>query len=204
VLTLPLSGHSEYRQLPSFEGISFGQGFVPVADFIYAYGGRQRGMASDLFVARFRRNRPEKGWAFWDGHNWNDKPGRATAIGRGSSTSMHVCKIKDRFLLTTSEFSMGCDQGKAILVATSDTVTGPFPAPKAIFTIDDTFQGHLPFFYFPVAHPEFLDERNELLITYSINGYAPCIDPCQANRAIPDHYRPKAIRVPLPLLDAKF
>jgi hypothetical protein len=34
-------------------------------------------------------------------------------------------------------------------------------------------------------------------VTYSINGYEPCVSACVRGRAIPDHYRPKAIRVPL-------
>jgi hypothetical protein len=82
-------------------------------------------------------------------------------------------------------------------MATSKSPTGPFSSLKSIYTLDDVYEGHYPFFYFAVAHPEFINEKNEILVTYSINGYEPCVSACVKGRAIPDHYRPKAIRVPL-------
>jgi len=71
-----------------------------------------------------------------------------------------------------------------------------------VFTVDDTVEGHHPFFYLPVAHPEFLDEKGDLLVTYSINGYEPCLRNCVNGRMNPDYYRPKAIRVPLEMIFA--
>jgi hypothetical protein len=189
-----------YSALPPFNGVAFGMGFVNEGDFTYAFGGKQKGLASDVFVARFRSEEPEGPWRFWDGTDWAGNPTNAVAIARGASTSIHVCKLKDRFLLATSAFSMGCDQGKDIYLSTSRKPTGPFSERKLIYTIDDKYQGHLPFFYFPFAHPEFINERNELLLTYSINGYEPCVSACIKGRGIPDHYRPKAIRVPLELI----
>ena len=40
-------------------------------------------------------------------------------IAHGASTSVHVCKIRNKYLLTTSQFSVACDQGKDIYMATS-------------------------------------------------------------------------------------
>ncbi len=102
--------------------------------------------------------------------------------------------------MTTSSLSIACDQGKDIFVATSEKMTGPFTPLKKIYEVPDRFNGHSPFFYLPMAHPQFLNTRGELLITYSINGYEPAVSACANGRAIPDHYRPKAIRVPLTLL----
>ncbi len=186
-----------YVALPSFNGIGFGAGFVLDGAWTYAFGGKQRGIAGDLYVARFASANPAGRWSFWDGVTWNTNPTNAAAIGHGASTSMHVCKVKNKFLLTTSAFSVACDQGKEIFMATSLRPTGPFSPLKKVFTLDDTFKGHYPFFYFPVAHPEFVSPQNELLVTYSINGYEPCVPSCAEGRAVPDHYRPKAIRVPL-------
>jgi hypothetical protein len=192
-----------YARLPAFNGITFGMGFVKEGQYIYAFGGKQSGLASDVYVARFKAADPERDWSFWEGRRWGANPTNAVPIARGASTSLHVCKVKGRFLLTTSAFSMGCDEGREIYISTSASPTGPFLHRKRIFTVDDTFQGHIPFFYLPIAHPEFINSKNELLVTYSINGYEPCVSSCVDGRAIPDHYRPKAIRVPLKLLDSE-
>jgi len=192
-----------YSPLPSFAGIGFGQGFVSEGEYTYAFGSRQKGIGSRVFVARFKSAAPESNWSFWDGDGWNSNVTKAAVIAHGASTSVHICKVKNKFLLTTSAFSVACDQGKEIYMATSPGPTGPFSSLKKIFTVDDTFHGHYPFFYIPVAHPESLNERDELLVTYSINGYEPCVSACVDGRAVPDHYRPKAIRVPLDLLKVK-
>jgi hypothetical protein len=92
---------------------------------------------------------------------------------------------------------MGCDQGKTIYTSVSANLTGPFTSPQRIYTIDDTLQGHYPFFYSVVAHPEFLADGKGLLFTYCINGYGSCVPICHDNRMNPDYYRPKAFRVPL-------
>src|SRR5262249_45972183 len=110
-------------------------------------------------------------------------------------------KIRNKFLLTTSAFSVACDQGKDISIATSSQPTGPFSELKRVFTVDDLVEGHAPFFYFPIAHPEFMNSDNELLITYSINGYEPCLPNCVNGRMKADSYRPRAIRVTLSLID---
>jgi hypothetical protein len=186
-----------YIPLPGFKGIGFGQGFVKDGEYIYAYGGKQKGIGSEVYAARFKPNEPERDWSFWDGKRWNANVTNAAAIARGTSTSVHICKVKDTFLLTTTAFSVACDQGKEIYMATSSSPTGPFSPLKTIYKLDDIYEGHYPFFYFAVAHPEFINGKNEILVTYSINGYEPCVSACVKGRAIPDHYRPKAIRVPL-------
>jgi hypothetical protein len=187
----------DYVPLPGFNGIGFGQGFVKEGEYIYAYGQKRKGIASDLFVARFKSGNPERAWTFWDGKAWNENVTNTAPVGRGASTSVQVCKVKGMFLLTTTAFSVACDQGKEIYMATSQSPSGPFSPLKTIYQVDDLYEGHYPFFYFAAAHPEFINNHDEILVTYSINGYEPCVSACVNGRAIPDHYRPKAIRVPL-------
>ena len=192
-----------YSRLPEFHGIGFGQGFVKEGKYTYAFGGKQHGLVGDVYVARFKSAEPEGDWSFWDGVKWSANVTNAAVIAQGASTSIHVCKVRDKFLLTTSAVSLACDGGREILMATSSRPTGPFSPLKVVFAINDRYRGHYPFFYFPVAHPEFINEGDELLVTYSINGYEPCVSACVKGRAIPDHYRPKAIRVPLELMEVK-
>jgi len=187
-----------YAKLPSFNGISFGCGFVKgeQSGFIYAFGQKQRGIESDVFVARFSATNPEDPWAFWTGKTWDTNVTKAARVTQGASTSVSVCKVEDRFLLLTTEFSVACDQGRAIFVSVADNATGPFWPRRKIFTVDDAVQGHHPFFYMAEPHPEFIQD-NELLITYCINGYLPCVPNCVNGRFNPDYYRPRALRLPL-------
>jgi hypothetical protein len=195
-----------YSPLPSFDGIDFGCGFVrdQASGNTYAFGSKRDGIESKVYVARFKSSNPESDWSVWDGKAWNANVSKAAVITRGASTSVSVCKIKGKYLLVTSEFSIACDQGNEIYTSTSTNPTGPFTSRKSIFTLDDTYQGHLPFFYLPAAHPEFINDKKELLITYSINNYEPCVKACVKGRSNPDHYRPKAIRVPLEMIDPEF
>jgi hypothetical protein len=198
-LAFPKMKVAGYVELPSFNGISFGCGFVKdeKSGYTYAFGDKQNFTASDVYVARFPTKNPESNWSFWDGENWDPNVTNAAVIAQGVSPSVNICKVKDKFLLTTTEFSVACDQGRAIYISVSDSPTGPFSPRKRIFTVDDTVNGHHPFFYSTAAHPEFINASNELLITYCINGYEPCVPTCVNGRMNPDYYRPRAIRLSL-------
>ena len=191
-----------YDPLPDFKGIDFGCGFVKDTDGVhtYAFGSKLVKLDSLVYVARFKTADPARDWQYWDGNGWAEDVTKAAVIGRGAAPSLHVCKVNGKYVLTSSELSVRCDQGKEIYMSTSERPTGPFSQRKRVFTVDDIVQGHHPFFYLPVAHPEFLDEKRGLLVTYSINGYEPCLTNCFKGRMNPDYYRPKAIRVPLELL----
>jgi len=196
---LPEMKVAGYVKLPSFNGIYFWCGFVKDEEsgFTYAFGDKRNFTAGNVYVARFPTKNPESDWSFWDGRGWNFDVTSAAVIVQGASTSVNVCKVKGKFLLTTSEFSVACDQGRAIYISVSDSPMGPFSARKEIFAVDDTVNGHHPFFYSVAAHPESIDADNGLLITYCINGYEPCIPTCVNGRMNPDYYRPRAIRLPL-------
>jgi len=196
-INFPEFDRISYSELPSFNGITFGNGFVKEGDTIYAFGGKQNGIAADVFVARFMATTPDQAWKFWNGKDWELNVTNVAPIAHGASTSLHVCKVNGKYLLTSSAFSVACDQGKDSFVSASSSATGPFGSRQRIYTIPDLYQGHMPFFYFPILHPEFINANGEILATYSINGYQPCISACINGRAIPDHYRPKAFRVRL-------
>ena len=195
-----------YDPLPDFKGIDFGCGFVKDNDGVHAhaFGSKLVGLESWVYVARFKTADPRGDWTYWDGNSWVEAVTKAAVIGRGAAPSLHVCKVKNKYVLTSAELSVRCDHGKEIYVSTSEQPTGPFSRRKKVFTVDDTVQGHHPFFYLPVAHPEFLDEKAGLLVTYSINGYEPCLTNCVKGRMNPDYYRPKAIRVPLAMIDPEW
>src|SRR5689334_13033713 len=152
-----------YLPLPNFNGIGFGQGFVRAGEKMFAFGMKGHGISSDVYVATFNPSAPEDNWTFWDGQQWNANVTNASPIAHGTSTSVHICKVKDRFLLTTTAFSVACDQGKEILMAASKSPTGPFSRLKTVYKLDDLYEGHYPFFYMAIAHPEFINAMNEIL-----------------------------------------
>jgi hypothetical protein len=195
-----------YFPLPFMDTVFFGSAMVKddAAGFVYAYGVKRNWLGSNVFVARFKPSKIFQLWEFWDGSGWNSNQAAKAIITQGYSYAVNVCKINDKFVWFSSYFSVGCDQGKEIHSRVAANPQGPFLNDKKIFEINDSFQGHLPFFYFPIAHPELINNKNELLLTYSINGYEPCLPVCINGRRDPDNYRPKAIRIPLSLIDESF
>jgi hypothetical protein len=191
-----------YFALPDFNGIDFGCGFVrdDATGDVLAFGQKANGLETSVYLARFKPTSPDRDWQFWNGTTWTENASNASAIARSATVSVSACRVKDRYVLVSSALSLRCDMGKEIFVSTSSQPTGPFSPIKRIYTLDDTHEGHYPFFYLPSAHPEFINAKNELLITYSINGYEPCVPISVGGRMNPEHYRPKAIRVPLDLI----
>lgn len=200
----------QYTNLPDFDTLNFGTGLImdEANGYVYAYG--QKLQKSDavfytgLYVARFRADDPNGSWNFWNGTAWSDDVKTIQPITKQPNVSFHVASIQNKPVLTSCALSVGCDMGKEIYTAVGESFTGPFSDPKLIYTIDDTLQGHYPFFYLGATHPEFINDKNEILITYSINGYDKCVEGCINGRMNPDHYRLKAIRVPLGMIDKRW
>jgi hypothetical protein len=195
-----------YEMLQDFNGISFGVGFVPdeKKEWVYVYGQKYVApeIKCELYAARFSFHHPNKTWQFWNGRSWiNDvKQAVVIAFQTGVSGTFQVSKIKGELLLLSSQLSINCDSGTEIYVAGATNFTGPFTSKKMIYSIDDRLKGHSPFFYAAIAHPEYINDNDELLITYAINGYGTCVPDCVNNRMDPDVYRLKAIRVPCEIL----
>ncbi|GAA4307071.1 hypothetical protein [Compostibacter hankyongensis] len=192
-----------YTPLPDLGGIAFGMGFVKdkQSGYCYAYGSKLDAVGnSRVYAARFPMDNPNAPWTFWDGKSWSDSVDKIRPITQ-ARTGVFMTHIRDKYVLISAELSVACDQGRRIFAATSDSPTGPFSTLKPIYAIDDTLQGHYPFFYTVIPHPEFINDKDELLITYCINGYQPCVETFKNGRGNPDYYRPKAIRVPLELID---
>lgn len=203
-IKLPEMTVAGYRNLPESGGINFCVGFVKddAEGYVYIFGQKGRSVwENDIYVARFPESNPNAAWQFWDGKGWSNDYKTASKIGTTPTNSCNICKVKNKYLLFSSEFSLGCDGGKKIFVQMSNNLNEQFSKPKLIYTIDDTLKGHYPFFYLPIAHPEYINKNNELLLTYSINGYGNCVNTCINGRYNPNYYRPRGIRIPLQLID---
>lgn len=194
-----------YHEHQDFGDIGFGNGFVKEDDgYVYAYGHRTTFIVADVFVARFPQDNPTGPWRFWNGSGWVDDIADAAPIGESASPVPFINKVRDKYVMFSTELSIGCNQGTDIYVSTSDNPTGPFSERKKIYSIDDTFDGNTPRFYWAKAHPEYINDKDELLVTYDLNGMGDCETFCADGRLNPDKFRPKGIRVPLELIDPAF
>lgn len=191
-----------YSNLGARNKISFNNGIVREGNYHYIYGIKNNHFGNDLLVARFRANTPYEPWEYYNGNTWQKDFTKAVKIHAEFTSSFYIFKLKNKFVLLTTQFSVGCDQGKEIYSYTAHNPQGPFINKQTIWTVDDTLSGHYPFFYIATAHPEHNNRKDELLITYSINGYGDCVQTCINNRMDPNVYRPKAIRVPFHIIDA--
>jgi hypothetical protein len=204
-MQLPELTIKEYIPVPHLDGRGFGLGFAKEkGGYIYTYGTKGTKAGTEVYVARFKATSPGMNWTFWDGHDWSTTLTNAASVFRTYAVSLTVQKVRNKYLLVGSGLSVKCDMGRELFMATADHPTGPFTSMKKIYTIDDSRDGHSPFFYLPMVHPEFINSKDELLVTYSINGYEPCVPMCVGGRMNPDEYRPRAIRVPLQLIDPGF
>ena len=201
---MTVSGYTRFQYL---NGIDFGAGFVYEKDtndkHVYAYGQKPNGqlLGRSLYVSRFLKDKPEEAFEFWDGKDWVKDVLKAHPLLDDEGDTMSVNKVKDKYVVLSTEFSIQCDQGKTIYARIGDHITGPFTKKMPIYTLEDIkYQNHYPFYYMAISHPELINDKNELLITYSINNYEPCIEGCPKGRLNPDHYRLQAIRVPIDLL----
>lgn len=189
-----------YSIIPLTDSINFGVSVIEEGDYTLLYGIRDNGFGNDLFLARFKRGNLYSIWEYFDGEDWGKDIKNIKKIHSEFTASFYICKIKNTYSLITTEFSVNCDQGKNIFIATSGNPQGPFLNQHSVWQVDDTLKGHYPFFYMANAHPEFDNGKEELLITYCINGYGNCVETCTDNKMDPDVYRPRAIRVPFNLI----
>lgn len=193
-----------YDTLQNFNGITFGLGFDTgePGNYTYTWGVQGAFITSNIVVARFPKANPKAPWQFWNGTAWDTAIGHIASVGTGASNGAYVAKVRNKYVLVSSEFAVACDGGTRLFAATSDSITGPFSTNKAIYTIEDNDLGHSPFWYGPALHPEYIDAKNEILITYDINCYSSCEPSCINNGFNPDYYRPRGLRVPLDLIDS--
>jgi len=208
-----------YHQIQDVDTIDFAGGFAHGDDgYIYVFGFKhapdQPHYIQNMYVARFQADSIDAGiWNFWNGSDWNSTDARdAAPVHQGIAA--HVVRIGNKYVrsgVRNTAFWYPCvpdEEARKVWVSTSDSPVGPWTPEKWVYTINEAYHGAIPTFYGGWPSAANLNDRNEMLIIYSINGYKPnCGIPetCVENRMNPDiMYRPRAIRVPLELLGSGF
>ncbi len=201
-----------YHDLPSYtvEGkpLVFTNGAIKNGDgYVYIYASVNLGLASNVYVARFPENNIHATWEYYAGNeSWTKDISKAKMIGNSIAANTQVIKIKDKYVLTTMTPDFGCSKvGAKVYAIVADKPYGFFDYSKKIeiWQVDDLLNGFTPFCYLPFLHPQLTNSKNEILLTYCLNGYPNCVNTCVNNRTSPLHSAPRAVRVPLELLGIK-
>ncbi|QHS58208.1 RICIN domain-containing protein [Chitinophaga agri] len=179
--------------------INYSTGMVKPGDgYVYAYGSEAVffGYGSYIHVARFPESNPMQ-WEYYNGSTWTSTPtpGESSKLAdaRGSNS---VAYLNGKYILMTMDQGFNCDPDRNIYIATATSPTGPFTPQVLVYTIKEYFKEQYTRYYTPVIHPEFVNGRNELLLTYSVNFSACGLDGCEGSYLDPYYYRLKGIRVP--------
>ncbi|MHB8206430.1 RICIN domain-containing protein [Mucilaginibacter sp.] len=182
-------------------------------DSVYVYGGE--GVYFNIrkiFLARYPANNPTA-WSFWIGNGWASTPDTtsiasgALTIGSGTTTQQNVgiSYVNGKYVMVQTDEGWLCDPTThGIYISTATSPFGPFTAPQLVYTIADTYNGHLAKYYTPSIHPEFVNGHNELLVTYCLNynaqGGSCSTNQCFNNSQDPNFYQIKGVRVPYSLV----
>lgn len=175
-------------------------------NYIYIYGFKTAN-SNAVCVARFPETSPGT-WQFFNGSGWSNSVTAAQPIMSAAGGSFFVSKVNGKFVFIGMDFGFGCDAGKSIYSAISNSPTGGFSTLKKVYEIADYKQGHMPVHYAIGIHPQFpnpYDSGNnaykELLITYCVNEYDGCLPLCNTGGKLdPDDYRPRGVRIPWALI----
>ncbi|MFD0763817.1 DUF4185 domain-containing protein [Mucilaginibacter lutimaris] len=179
--------------------ISYSTGMVKGNDgYVYSFGsqGFNFGYGQNIFVARFAQNDPLT-WTFWDGTSWASKPTTADAakivVGPGNNT---ISYLNGKYIMMSMDQGFNCETKRDVYISTSNSPTGPFTEQKYIYTISEYLVGKYARYYTPAIHPESVNGRNELLLTFCLNFSGCGVSDCQDGYLDPYYYRVKNIRVP--------
>lgn len=179
--------------------INYSAGMVKAADgYVYVFGtqGTGFGYTLNVHVARFPVTNPQS-WTFWNGSSWVSTPvtGDAARIADGLGTA-DVAYVNGKYVMVIMDQGFNCDNTRNIYTATATSPTGPFTTRTKVYSISEYLYGNYARYYTPAVHPESVNGRNELLVTYCLNFSACGVQDCVDGYLDPYFYRVKGIRIP--------
>lgn len=200
----------QYLRLDSFAYANTIYGYSMFTDsargFCYIYGLVNTGLFNDnaMVLARFRMNSLHDTWQFYSHDTWVNLPSGATSLVSVPGDNFSVCEVDTKFILLTQAAERSCNKGTSIFSQTASNPYGPFHNDQLLHTISDSLSGATPVTYGVTLHREFLNADGEILVTYAIHGYEPCVANCIGGYTNPDYYRIRTLRVALRKIDPGF
>lgn len=170
-------------------GIHFGHAVYEGSQFLYMYGLKD----GFPYAARAPGGDIEANWEYYSKGDWVEDAGEATPVlDVSGSEQFSVFKIDESYYFLTQLGGFSNE----IWIYHSEQPYGWEPdRGKHIYTIELPFDNPELFTYNALAHPQFINQKRELLISYNTNSHR-----------LQDHfenahiYKPRFIRVPLQLL----
>lgn len=166
--------------------------------WVYLYGtanpGRPLVFGFSLQVARVRPDDllDQSRWRYWDGRRWQKRADRSSVLipaQGGVSQTLSVFERDGRwYAVSKRDEFLGTD----LVIWSAPAPTGPFTAGTPVADIpSDSGAGTLR--YMPLAHPDLLPEKGNVIVSYSQNQ-------SKVSSIVEDPflYRPRFLRVPLP------
>jgi hypothetical protein len=200
----------QYLQVDSFSYNNTNYGYTVFTDtakgFCYVYGLYQPNILTDnsVYFARFPMNSLHANWQFYTTDLWVNLPSQAQVIAQVPGENFSIRQVKNKFILLTQSSGKTCNKGAEIYSQTAANPWGTFMNYQLLHTINDKLSNVTPVTYGVTLHPQFLNSSNEVLITYAVNGYSPCIPTCTGGFDNPDYYRIRTLRVGLKKIDAAY
>lgn len=180
--------------------IHWGHNVMKDGDYYYVYGTRS---GADYQVAEMCVSRAKIDvitgklgpYEYFDGAGWSANASAAAACGGidvSVSEQFSVFKHKDKYVLLTQRRAQ---QAGDIYSLVADAPTGPFRNKKQLYVTTEQDEDKNLFTYNAMAHPQFINEKDELLICYNVNSYN--LSDVFTNVAA---YRPVFLRVPMKMI----
>lgn len=180
--------------------IHWGHCVLKQGDWYYVYGTRS-GAGYDpaqLCVSRAKFDETTDGlgaYEYFDGEGWSSDPAAAAAcegLDVSVSEQFSVFAYDGRCVLLTQRRAQ---QAGDIYSYVADTPVGPWYNKKLLYATTEQIEDPELFTYNAMAHPQFINDRGELLFCYNINSYnlqKPYLDVST--------YRPVFLRVPMSVI----
>lgn len=177
--------------------IHWGHCVLKQGDWYYVYGTRS-GAGYDpaqlcVSRAKFDEETDRMGaYEYFDGKGWSSDPAAAAAcegLDVSVSEQFSVFAYDGRYVLLTQRRAQ---QAGDIYSYVADTPVGPWYNKKLLYATTEQIEDPELFTYNAMAHPQFINDRGELLFCYNINSYnlqKPYLDVST--------YRPVFLRVPM-------
>ncbi|WP_423128402.1 RICIN domain-containing protein [Gaoshiqia sp. Z1-71] len=175
--------------------------------YVYCYSHEATdwlGYSSNVFVRRYLESDPLLDWTFWDGAGWTTNPSAKAPVATSKATTS-VGKVDNVYVMMSMDMGFWCTEERNIYLSYAYSPTGPWSQKVKVYEIEEYINGNQARFYTPILHPYYLNEQNELLLTYCLN-FSACgqedyyIDEYGNKAMNAYYYRLKAIRVPLSLI----
>ncbi len=175
--------------------VHWGTSVMKVGDLYYVYGTRSDIYSADLRVSRAKYDAAAGklgAFEYFDGQGWNTDPaasGACEGLDIPVSEQLSVFKHGDKYVLLSQRRAQ---QAGDIYTFVADSPTGPWYNKQLHYTTTEQVENPTLFTYNAMAHPQYINENDELLICYNINSYVP--SDLYTNVQF---YRPVFLRVPM-------